>query len=67
MRSDFLALPLVKHVCDAQSLFVGMTPDMCLEASRPGRNAKRQVLDMYMLLPSVKYFFAAQLLMGISV
>ena len=50
MRSDFLALPLVKQVCDAQFLFVGMTPDMCLEASRPGRNAKRQVLAMYMLL-----------------
>ena len=62
---DDLKLP--SSFCDAQFLFVGMTPDMCLEVSRPGRNAKRQVLDMYMLLPSVKYFFAAQLLMGISV
>ena len=60
-------LPLVKHVCDAQFLLVRMTQDMCLEASRPGRNAKSQVLHLDMLLPSVKYFCAAQLLVGMSV
>ena len=62
-----MAPPFVKQDCDAQCLFVGMTPDMCLEASRPGRNAKRQVLHLDMLLPSVKYFCAAQLLVGMSV
>ena len=67
MRSEFLALRLVKQVCGAQFLLVGMTPDMCLEASRPSRNAKRQVLHLDMLLPSVKYFCAAQLLLGMSV
>ena len=67
MRSDFLVLPFVKQVCDAQILLVRITQDVCLEASRPGRNAKRQVLHLDMLLPSVKYFCAAQLLLGMSV
>ena len=33
-----------------------MTPDMCLEASRPGRNAKRQSASHVHALSSVKYF-----------
>jgi len=67
LRSDLLALPLVKQLCDAQFLLVRTTYDMRLEASRPGRNAKSQVLHLDMLLPSVKYFCAAQLLLGMSV
>ena len=67
MHSDFLALPLVKQLCDAQLLLDRAIYDMRLEASRPSRNAKSQVLHLAMLLPSVKYFCAAQLLLGMSV
>ena len=67
MRSVFLVLPSVQQVCDAQFLLVRMTEDMCLEASHRGRNAKSQLLHLHMLLPSVKYFGAAQLLGAMSV
>ena len=56
MRSDFLALPLLTQDCDAQFLLVRMTQDMCLEASRKGRNAKRQVLHLVMLTRCVRSF-----------
>ena len=65
-NGEKLTAALVKQVCDAQILLVRMTQDMCLEASRPGRNAKSQVLHLDMLLPYVKYFCAAQLLVGMS-
>ena len=40
--------------CDAQLLLDGFMQDMCLEASRPGINAKTQVLHLVMLFPCVK-------------
>ena len=52
--ADFLAIPSVQQFCDAQLLLDRLMQDMCLEASRPGRNAKTQVLHLVMLLPCVK-------------
>ena len=64
--ADFLFIPLVQQFCDAQLLLDRLMQVMCLEASRPGRNAKTRVLHLVMLLPGVRQFAAAQLLLGMS-
>ena len=52
--ADFLAIPEVQHFCAAQFLVDTLMQGMCLEASRPGRNAKTQVLHLVMLRPRVQ-------------
>ena len=52
--ADFLAIPEVQHFCAAQFLVDTLMQGMCLEASRPGRIAKTQVLHLVMLRPCVQ-------------
>ena len=52
--ADVLSIPFVQQFCDAQLLVDRLMQDMCLAASRPGRNAKTRVLHLVMLLPCVK-------------